>query len=77
MAELNELISELDKSVHCYTPRNPDFAFAVPLPKILKLLAAEARALAVIITDLSEKMKEIDALRATWRENFKAEASID
>lgn len=70
LQELNALIEELEKSVHCYTPMNRDFAFAVPLPKILKLLG-------VIVTDLSEEMKEIDALRATWHENLKGSGIVD
>jgi len=38
-AELNELIVELERSVAIYTPRNPSFCFAIPLPKALRLLA--------------------------------------
>jgi hypothetical protein len=57
MAELNELIDELDKSVHCYTPQNPDFCFTVPLPKILKMIASE-------ISDLRAELQDLRTVQA-------------
>jgi len=38
MTELNELVDELERSVAIYTPQNPSFCFAHPLPKIMRLL---------------------------------------
>jgi hypothetical protein len=68
MAELNKLIDELEKSVGCYCPRNRDFAFAQPLPKIMRL----------VLTELMEIRLEIEALKSFSCEKIlKDSASID
>lgn len=58
--ELNELVDELEKSVAKYTPMNRDFAFAHPLPKIMRLLV---QAIAELQADspLPSTTKEVDS----------------